>query len=112
MPVETIIRQDSPQIWVVDEEDTEQIVYLSLVPVRAIIETANRRDGSGFICVGLDSNARVVSDREEVVDDFEARITCRVVDCGDVADLGEFCGGVVLEEGEGGDDAGGRDVDG
>jgi hypothetical protein len=52
-----------------------------------------------------------VTDGEHVVDDLEALVAGRVVDGGDVADLCEFGGGVVFEEGEDGDDAVGRDVD-
>jgi hypothetical protein len=52
-----------------------------------------------------------VADGEHVVDDLEALVAGRVVDGGDVADLCEFGGSVVFEEGEDGDDAVGRDVD-
>ena len=53
-----------------------------------------------------------MADREEVVDDFEALIAGRVVDGGDIHDGGKFGSGVVFEEGEGGQDAVGSDVDG
>ncbi len=49
---------------------------------------------------------------EEVVHHFEAVVAGRVVDGGDVADLGELGGGVQFQVGHNGDDAGGRDVDG
>ena len=52
-----------------------------------------------------------MADGEQVVDDFKAGVAGRVVDGGDVADLGELGGGVILEEGEGGENAGGGDVD-
>ena len=42
-----------------------------------------------------------MADTEEIVDDFEAGISCGVIDGCDVADLGEFGGGVVFEEVEG-----------
>jgi hypothetical protein len=53
-----------------------------------------------------------VANGQQVVDHLEALVAGGVVDGGDVRDLGEFGGGVVLEEGEDGDDAGRRDVDG
>jgi hypothetical protein len=53
-----------------------------------------------------------VADTEHVVDDLEALVLGRVVDCGDIGDLGVFGRGVVLEEGEGGDDARRGNVDG
>ena len=95
-----------------DEKHTEQIIHLALVPVGAVVEAADGGHGGGFVGVGLDADAGVVAHREQVVDDFEAVGAGRVVDGGDVGDLGEFGGGVVFEEGEGGEDAVGRDVDG
>ena len=53
-----------------------------------------------------------MADGEQVVDDLETLVAGGVVYGGDVGDLGELGGGVVFEEGEGGNDAGGRDVDG
>lgn len=53
-----------------------------------------------------------MTDRQHVVDDLETLVAGGVVYGGDIGDLGELGGGVVFEEGEGGDDAGGRDVDG
>jgi hypothetical protein len=53
-----------------------------------------------------------VADTEHVVDDLEALILGGVVDGCDVRDLGVFGSCVVLEEGEGRDDARRRNVDG
>ena len=94
-----------------DEEDAEQVVYFSLVPVGAVVEPADAGDRRGFVCVGFDADASVVPDGEEVVDDFEARVAGWIVHGGDVGYAGEFGGGVVFEEVEGGEDAGGGDVD-
>ena len=52
-----------------------------------------------------------MADAEEVVDDFEARVSRRVVHGCDVGDHGEFGGGVVFEEVEGWENAGWRDED-
>merc|ERR1711977_278396 len=110
--VETVVGHDSPQVWVIDEEDTEEIVDFTLVPVGTVVEGCDGWDGSGLVRVGLHPDTRVVTDRQHVVDDLETLVAGRVVYGGDVGDLGELGGGVVFEEGEGGDDAGGRDVDG
>lgn len=96
----------------VDEEDTEEIVDFTLVPVGAVVERCDGRDGRGLVRVGLHPDARVVTDGQHVVDDLETLVAGGVVYGGDVGDLGELGGGVVFEEGEGGNDAGGRDVDG
>ena len=52
-----------------------------------------------------------MADGEQVVDNLETLVAGRVVDSGDVADLGELGGGVVLEEVEDGEDGVGGDVD-
>jgi len=52
-----------------------------------------------------------VADRKHVVDNLEALVAGGVVDSGDIADLGELGGGVVLEEVEDGEDSGGGNVD-
>lgn len=109
--IKAIVRHDSSQVWVIDEEDTKQIIDLALVPVGTIVEGGNRGDRRGLVGVCLDPDAGIVSDGQEIINDFEASIAGWVVDGGDVADLGELGGGVVLEKGEGGDDTGGRDVD-
>ena len=109
--VETVVGHDATKIGVSDEEDSEQVVDLTLVPVGTIVKTANRRDGGGLVGVGLDTDTGVVTDREHVVNDLEALVAGRIIDSGDVADLGELGGGVVLEEVENGKDGGGGDVD-
>jgi hypothetical protein len=109
--VEAVIGHDATKIGVANKEDTEQVVDLTLVPVGTIVETAKRRYGSGLVGVGLDTDTGVVADGEHVVDNLEALVAGRVIDSGDVADLGEFGGGVVLEEVEDGEDGGGGDVD-
>jgi hypothetical protein len=109
--VETVIGHDATKIGVSNEEDTKQIVNLTLVPVGTVVETAKRRDGGGLVGVGLDADTGVVADGEHVVDDLETLVASGVIDSGDVADLGEFGGGVVLEEVEDGEDGGGGDVD-
>ena len=110
MSVKAVIGHDATQIWVVCEEDTEEIVYLPLVPIRTVIEACDRWYGCGLVCVCLDPDSSVVADGEHVVDDLEALVACWVVDRGDVGDHSEFGGRVVFEEGKGRDDAGRRDV--
>jgi hypothetical protein len=109
--VETVIGHDATEIGVSNEEDTEQVVDLTLVPVGTVVETAKRRNGSGLVGVGLDADTGVVADGEHVVDDLETLVAGGVIDGCDVADLGELGGGVVLEEVEDGEDGGGGDVD-
>jgi hypothetical protein len=109
--IETVVSHDTTEIGVSNEEDTEQVVHFTLVPVGTIVETAKRRNGCGLVGVGLDADTGVVADGKHVVDNLEALVAGRVIDSGDVADLGEFGGGVVLEEVKDGEDGGGGDVD-
>ena len=110
--VEAVIGHDAPEIGVTDEEDTEEVVDLALVPVGAVVQVADTGHGGGLVGICLDPQTRVVADAQHVVDDLEALVLGGVVDGGDVGHLGVLGGGVVLEEGEDGDDAGGRDADG
>lgn len=109
--VETVISHNATKIGVSNEEDTKQIVNLTLVPVGTIVETTERRDRGGLVGVGLDTDTGVVADGKHVVDDLETLVTSRVVDSSDVADRGELCGSVVLEEVEDGEDSAGGNVD-
>jgi len=109
--IETVVGHDAAEIGVSNKEDTEQVVDFTLVPVGTVVETANRRDGSGLVGVGLDADTGVVADGKHVVDNLEALVAGRVINSGDVADLGELGGGVILEEVEDGEDGGGGDVD-
>lgn len=95
-----------------DEEDAKKIIDFALVPVGAIIEIAQTGHWSRLIGICLDSDARVVADTEHVVHDLESLVLGGVIDSSNVRDLSVFGSGVVLEEGEGGDDTGGRDIDG
>lgn len=112
MSIKTVVRHDTSQIRVVCEQNAEHIVYLALIPVGTIVEIANGWNGSGLVGVGLHTDARVVANGEQVVDDLEALVAGWVVDSGDIGDLSELGSGVVLEERKDGDDAGRRDVDG
>lgn len=110
--IETIVGHDAAQVGVANEEDTEQIVDFAFVPVGAVVQVAERWDGGGLVSVGLDPQARVVSDGEHVVDNLEALVLGGVVDGGDVGDLGVLGGRVVLEEVEDREDTTWGDVDG
>lgn len=112
MSIKPIIRHDPSQIRVPHKKHPKQIIHFPLIPVGAVVEVADGGHGGGFVGVGFDADAGVVAHGEEVVDDFEAGVAGGVVDGGDVGDLGEFGGGVVFEEAEGGGDGGGGDVEG
>lgn len=109
--VKTVVGHDSPQIRVACEENTKHIVHLSLVPIGSVVQACDARNRACLIGISLHSEARVVPDAKHIVNDFETLVPCRVVDGGDVGDLGILCRGVVLEECKDGNDTLGRYVD-
>lgn len=111
MTVETVIGHDTAQIGVSREEDTEHVVDLTLVPQSTLEQTSHTGDGGGLVGVGLDTDAGVVADTQQVVDDLETLVTGGEVDTGDIGDLSELGGGVVLQEAHDGDNTGWRGVD-
>jgi len=69
---------------VANEENTEQIVNLTLVPVGSVVE---RCDGWDWLClvgVGLDSYAGVVANTEKVVHNLESLVATWVIDGCDI----------------------------
>ena len=110
MAVETVVGHDTAQVRVAGEENTKHIVHLTLVPKSSLEQTSDTRDWSGLIGVGLHTNTGVVADAQHVVDNLKTLILRGEVDGRDIGDLGEFGGGVVLEEAHQWDNTGGRDV--
>lgn len=58
------------QVRVSGEEDTVHVPDLTLVPVGTVEEGHGRRNGGGLVGVGLDADALLVGDGQEVVDDL------------------------------------------
>lgn len=81
-----------------NEEDTEQIVDLTLVPVGTVVESCDRWDWLGLVRVGLDSYPGVVAHREQVINDLESLVAAWKIDSGDIGDGGELSSCVVPEE--------------
>jgi hypothetical protein len=93
--LEAVVGHDTAEIRVAGEEDAEEIVDLSLVPVGSVEEADDAGDGGDLVGVGLDADPGVVADAQEVVDDLESLVTGGEVDCGDGADCGELGSSVV-----------------
>lgn len=58
------------QVGVSGKEDTVHVPDLTLVPVGTVEDGDSRGNGGGLVSVGLDADAGLVGDREEVVDDL------------------------------------------
>lgn len=112
MSIETIVGHDTAQIGVTGEENTEHIIHLTLVPQGTLEKTSDTGDGGGLVTVGLDTDAGVESDTEQVVDDLETLITGGEVDTSNVGNLGELSSSVVLQEAHEGKDTRGSSVNG
>lgn len=67
MPLEAVIGQDPPEIWVISEEDAEHVPDLSLVPVGSSKHLVRWTNWCQFVCVGFDTDARVETQRQQVV---------------------------------------------
>lgn len=77
------------------KEDTKEIVDLTLVPVGSVVQAGDAGDGGGLIGVRLDSDAGVMADGEQVVDDFKALVSGWVIGGSDGAELRELGSSVV-----------------
>jgi hypothetical protein len=103
--IKTVVGHDAAEIGVTREENTKHVINLTLVPQSTLEQTGDTGDGGGLVTVGLDTNTRVETDTEQVIHDFETLITGGEVDASNVGNLGEFSGGVVLQEAHEWDDA-------
>lgn len=78
-----------------DEENTEHIVNLTLVPVGSVVEGCDGWDRLCLVGVGLDSYAGIVADTEQVVHNLESLIATWEVNCCDIGNSSELGGSVV-----------------
>ncbi len=92
---ETVVGHDSAEIGVAGKVDAVQVVDFALVPVGAVKETSDTRDSRSLVGIGLDSDARVVTDRKQVVHNLEALVAGGIIGGSNGADLGEFGSGIV-----------------
>lgn len=111
MPIEAIVRHDTSQVRMSDEENTKQIVCLTFVPVGAIIEAGDRWNRCNLVGICLDADTRIVVNRQQVVNDLKAITSCWVINASDIGDLSELCSCMILEKFEYRDDGRWSDID-
>lgn len=111
MSIEAIVRHDTSQVRMSDEENTKQIVCLTFVPVGTIIETGDRWNRCNLVGICLDADTRVVVNGQQVVNDLKAVTSCWVVNTSDVGDLSELRSCMILEKFEYRDDGRWSDID-
>ena len=70
MSFKAIISENAPQVRMVGEENSVHIPDFSLVPVGSLEDFISRVNWCQFVCVGFDSDTRVVTKREEVVNNL------------------------------------------
>ena len=74
MALKSIICQDSSQIWVICEVNSEHIPDFALIPVGSFVDVIDGVHGSEFIGVSLDANARIEAVGQEIVHNFKSKI--------------------------------------
>ena len=111
MPLKSIIRQDSPKIWMSRKDHAEHIKHLPLWPDRRGEERGDGGYGGHFVSVGAEEETGVVVEGEKSVDKFETMEAGGIVDGCELHALREACIVMVPEEGEDGVKGGGGNVE-
>lgn len=96
--LESVIGQNAAQVGVVGEEDTVHVPDFTFIPIGRLVHFAGGIQWSKFICVGLDTNARVVAQRQQIVDNLEAVLAARYIHASYVHQVGELCLMMILQE--------------
>lgn len=112
MALETVVGEDTAQVGVALEEDTEHIVDLTLVPVSGLEKAGSRGHSAELASVGLHADSGVEADAEHVVYNLESVFTAGEVGSSDVHERTELRTGVVAEESEHRNECRGSNVDG
>ena len=110
--IEAIIRHDASQVWMTDKENAKQVVHLPLIPIGAVVQTRDARHWRCFTRIRFDPYPRIMPDAQEIINHFEALLSCRIVHCCDVCHHCVLGRGVIFEKGHHRDDTRRRDVDG
>ena len=71
MSLESVIRQDPPQIRVVGEVDAKHVPDFAFVPVGGLEDGVDRLDRGQLVGVGLDPDPGVEAEGEQVVNELE-----------------------------------------
>jgi hypothetical protein len=80
---------------VAHEEHAKEIVYFSFIPVCSIVKAGDTGNWRRFICICLDSDPRVMTNTEQVVDNFKSLVSGWKVNSSDISDLREFGRSIV-----------------
>lgn len=75
MPIKSVISHDTSQIRMTNEEYSKQVIDLTLIPVRTIVQTSDARDRLSFVRVGLHPYPRVVSHTEHIINHFKPLVS-------------------------------------
>ena len=71
MSLESVVRQDPPQIRVVGEVDAKHVPDFAFVPVGGLEDGVDRLDRGQLVGVGLDPDPGVEAEGEQVVNELE-----------------------------------------
>ena len=104
--------QDAAEVGMTDEADAEEVENLAFEEIRRGPDAGDGFHRLVFREPDFEAHAGFAWDREQMVDDLEARRLRMPVDTGDVAEEVVAEGGVVTEQGNGLADEGAVDPDG
>lgn len=90
MTLEAIVSHDTTKVGMAREEDAEHVVDLTLIPIGTVENANQARDRRGLVSVRLDSDAGIVTDAQQIVDDLESLVAGWEVDGRDIANLREL----------------------
>lgn len=93
------------------EEHAEQIPHLPLIPIRAMEHGHRTRHRIRLVRIRLDPNAPRILDTQQMIHHLETFLPLGEIDPADVHERLELALRVVAQEGEGGEDTGGGDVE-
>lgn len=71
MSFKAIIGENAPQVGMVGKENSIHVPDFPLVPICSLENFVGRINWCQFICIGFDSDARIVTKREEVVNNLK-----------------------------------------
>lgn len=100
MTFKAIIGQDSSEVGMVGEVDSEHVENFAFVPIGTLENVANWIQRRQLVSISLDSDPRVEAKREQIVNHFKSVLPGRHVNTSNVDQVGELSVVMVLQEGD------------
>merc|ERR1719154_699172 len=98
VPLKPIVCENPPQIRVVGKEHPKHVPHLAFVPVGAQVHLSGRVDGRELVRVGLDTDARVEANGQQIVHDLKPVLPRRNINSRQVTNTCELRVDVKIKE--------------